>query len=121
MTDRDTKPEPLAWLREQLEAATPGRWHAGKRHGIWAEAGEITDRVWDPRDLNGSDSIPNARAIALAHNVLPELVAVAEAASEWLDHLRDARQGQYADGVPGELMDQVDALDARIRELMEDD
>lgn len=45
--------------------------------------------------------------------IAPELLAVALEARAWLAHLRDARQGRYADGVPGELMDAVDALDAK--------
>ena len=39
------------------------------------------------------------------------LRAVYEAAREWLDHLREVRNGQYADGVPGDLMDAVEAYE----------
>ncbi len=121
---------PLAWLRAVHEAATPGTWSvdapvAGKskfiRRWVWLQSSNDDDIA----DLGSGEQprVDNARAIALAHNVLPELLAVAEAARS----LRTFRHDVLGPDVAfyqckkhvEHLEDLTVALNARIRELRE--
>jgi hypothetical protein len=59
----------------------------------------VSDPAWQPHE-------PPART-----EYVVRLERVADAARQWIDRL-ESKGGHYRDGVPGELMDALDALDA---------
>jgi hypothetical protein len=97
---------PIQRLREAHEAATPGPWVADVRIGVvqvypgqfrnclaapservvMSKQGEWKDDHWttDPQDE------ADAHAIVLAHNALPALLDIAEAARRYLAHVAEA-------------------------------
>jgi hypothetical protein len=76
--------DPIQRLREAHEAATPGRWvMAGaadaRSADVFGPDGDAFIEVrWNPGRDNDPES--DAEAIVLAHNALPALLDVAEAA-----------------------------------------
>jgi hypothetical protein len=80
--------DPIQRLREAHEAATPGPWSA--------RAVEETKDAWWSVDAPGDPpglaltSVADAHAIVLAHNALPALLDIAEAARRYLAHVAEA-------------------------------
>jgi hypothetical protein len=81
--------DPIQRLREAHEAATPGRWvMAGaadaRSADVFGPDGDAFIEVrWNPGRDNDPES--DAEAIVLAHNALPALLDIAEAAQQYID------------------------------------
>ena len=122
----------IARLRELEQAATPGPWSGDDGNIASVPLREERHRII-MRRLDG-ESIPHPdpdgaplgyvcgdmqrqpkceedeELICAMRNALPALLAVAEAAEAWIARLESAG-GHYRDGIPGELMDALSALD----------
>ena len=61
----------LEELKAAFEAATPGEWHRKSRH-----EGAVLDR--DGRTVAAACTPDDARAIALSHNLMPQLLEAVE-------------------------------------------
>ncbi len=106
-----TNDNPIEALRAVHEAATPGPWrHA--RHGSHEVEAEPNVLVADCGAIGRAAE--DARAIAVTHNVMPELLAVVEAMRAirdgdwWEVRHKDVQRGANA----------LDALYAKIREVL---
>lgn len=107
-----TNDNPIEALRAVYEAATPGPWrHA--RHGSHEVEAEPNVLVADCGAIGRAAE--DARAIAATHNVMPELLAMVEAARVW-SPIRRCRDGCTCP--PRDLGDAHDALVAKIREVL---
>lgn len=100
-----TDPTPLAWLRERVEAMTPGPWEQGwnthRPHSIYSPPGGRV-AVLHERD--------DKEAIAHLRNVAPELLALCEAVDR-------SMEDKFA-VVPNSVQKAKHALDAAVRKEM---
>jgi|SRR5690606_4249049 len=98
---------PIEALRAVYEAATPGTWRHSL-HGWYEVEAEPNTLVADCGSIGRAAE--DARAIAATHNVMPELLAVVEAAD---DEPRTNEDGELTT-----LALALDALYAKIREAL---
>jgi hypothetical protein len=79
---------PIQRLREAHEAATPDHWwlfdEPSETRGVYGPDGDELATVQGNLALGG-DALDNAHAIVLAHNALPALLDIAEAAQRYID------------------------------------
>lgn len=101
----------LARLRALLEAATPGPWEQLGDSGFLRSPGFV--------DYDGELSPEDAGAIAALGTLWPDLLAVVEASSECADNLPAPALEVWAR--LDRRRDALDALDARIREVLGDE
>ena len=110
--------DPTTRVRAILDAATPGPWWAfdepAETRGVYGPDGDELARVQGNLALGG-DALDNARAIVVARNLAPELLAVAEAAENVL-YIGAVRP--FRDTAEDRLGAALDALYAKMKETL---
>lgn len=96
----------LDQLKALEAAATPGPWiiKTGTTRAIGAAGDVVVGLISNQADAELSRA---------ARNALPDLIAVAEAAREWVDYQVYEKRGLFRDGIPGDLMDALTRLEAK--------
>lgn len=105
-----TNDNPIEALRAVHEAATQRKWIADHEDVVVAQPYGVIANADQDDDIDVDTCRASARAIAATHNVMPELLAVVEAA-----------EGEPRTNEDGELTTlalALDALDAKIREVL---
>ena len=107
-------------IRELRAMLTDETWHEERRdntdgyitHAITDGRGTQIARVEEGCYPDGEllRARRDAALIAALHNAAADLLAVAEAAQKWIDYQTIERHGLYQDGIPGDLMDALDAF-----------
>lgn len=106
-----TNDNPIEALRAVYEAATPGPWEV--RDGMNVKG---ASSLHVATTMGSETPRRDARAIAATHNVMPELLAVVEAADNAVWRYGDS--GESDDRAHQALDNALDALNAKIREAL---